>query len=81
MQFLNEDEEPLKKYNDIWSKFSNSMKKTFDSGPIYNKKFLNTKIKSSNDEVKNYYDNEIPEVVFSYTCLTVVLIDFVLKRR
>ena len=57
------------------------MKKTFDSGPIYNKKFLNTKIKSSNDEVKNYYDNEIPEVVFSYTCLTKVLIDFVLKRR
>ena len=57
------------------------MKKTFDSGSIYNKKVLNTKIKSSNDEVKNYYDNEIPEVVFIYTCLTVVLIDFVLKRR
>ena len=43
--FLIEDDESLKKH-DIWNRFSNSMKKEFDSEPIYNKKFLETKIKS-----------------------------------
>ena len=38
MYFLIEDEELLKNHNDIWNKVSNSMKKEFDSKPIYNKK-------------------------------------------
>ena len=37
MHFLIEDEELFKKYNDIWSKASNSMENVFDSKPIYNK--------------------------------------------
>ena len=43
MHFLIEDEELLKKYNDIWNKFSNIMKKEFDSEPIYYKMFWKTK--------------------------------------
>ena len=35
----------LKKYNGIWKKVSNSIKKVFDSEPVYNEKYLKTKIK------------------------------------
>ena len=44
MYFLTEDDELLKKYNDIWNKVSNSMKK-INSEPFYNRKFLETKMK------------------------------------
>ena len=36
MYFLIDDEELLKKYNDIWNKVCNSMKKELDSESIYN---------------------------------------------
>ena len=38
MCYLIEDDELLKKYNDILNKVSNSMKKEFDIEPIYNEK-------------------------------------------
>ena len=34
MYFLIEDDELLKRYNDIWNKVSNRIKKEFDSEPI-----------------------------------------------
>ena len=37
MDFLIEDEELFKKYNDIWNKVSNSMKKEFDREPFHNR--------------------------------------------
>ena len=44
------------KYNDIWHKVSNSIKKEFDSEPICNKKFLKTKIKSYGVEAADFYN-------------------------
>ena len=44
--FLIENNEYLKNYNDIWNKVTTSIKTEFDSKPIYNTKFLKTKIKS-----------------------------------
>ena len=37
----------IKKHNAIWDKVSADIKKEFDSKPVYNKKFLKTKIKSN----------------------------------
>ena len=37
------DDELLKKYNKMWNKVSNSIKKEFDSEPVYNKKYLKSK--------------------------------------
>ena len=51
MYFLNEDDELLIKYHDIWNKLSKSIKREFDSESIYNKKFLKAKINSYGDEV------------------------------
>ena len=43
--FLIKDEKLLEKYNEIWKKVSNIIKNEFDSKPVYNEKYLKTKIK------------------------------------
>ena len=46
ISFLTKDDEVLEKYNEIWGKVKNSLKKEFDSEPVYNKKYLKAKIKN-----------------------------------
>ena len=41
----------LEKYNEIWKKVKNGLKKEFDSEPTYNEKYLKAKIKSYNRKV------------------------------
>lgn len=38
MSFLIKHDELLEKYNKMWDKLSNSIKKRFDSEPIFNEK-------------------------------------------
>ena len=67
MHFLNEDGELLKKYNNIWDKVSNLIKKGSDSKPFYTKKYLKAKMKSYKDETKsNFHDKEILKEGFHY---------------
>ena len=42
MSSLMKDAELLGKYNKIWNKVSNSIRKGFDSEPVYNEKYLKT---------------------------------------
>ena len=44
MSFLIKYEKLLEKYNEIWKKVSNIIKKEFDSSPIYNEKYIKTKL-------------------------------------
>ena len=46
MSFLIKNDELLEKYNEIWQKVKNSIKKEFDSKPVYYEKYLKAKIKS-----------------------------------
>ena len=69
---MTEDDNLLKKYNTIWDKVSADIKKEFDSKPVYNEKFLKTKMKSYGDEVTDFYDKGIPEVGSNHTCLAVI---------
>ena len=46
MYFLIREVELLEKYNEILEKVSNIFKKRFDSEPVYNEKYLKTKLKS-----------------------------------
>ena len=41
--FLIKDDELLEKYNEIWQKVRNSIKKGFDSDPVYNEKYVKLK--------------------------------------
>ena len=78
MYFVIEDNELLETYNDIWNKVGNSIKK-IDCEPIYNKKVLKTKTKSYSNKALDFPNNETIKVGSNYTCLAVILIDFVLK--
>ena len=80
MYHLTEDEDLLEKYNTIWDKFRAEIKKEFDSEPVYNKNFLKAKVKSYGDDVKDFYDKEIPKVDSNYTCLEVIRLDSALKN-
>ena len=54
MYLLVEDDDILEKYNTIWNKVSADIKKEFDSEPVYNKEFLEIKIKSHGDEITDF---------------------------
>ena len=58
MSLLIKDKELLEKYNEIWEKVSSSIKKEFESNPLYNEKYLKTKIK-----VYNKKSIQIPTVI------------------
>ena len=51
MSLLMKEEEFLEKYNDIWEKFSNIIKKEFNGKPAHNKKYLKTEKKSYNEKI------------------------------
>ena len=57
MSFLIKGDELLKKYNEIWEKVSKSFRKEFDSEPVYNEKYLKTKIKSYNGKINTNFHN------------------------
>ena len=70
MSFLIKDEQLLEKYNEIWQKVKNSIKKEFYSEPVYDKKYLKAKIKSYNGKINiDFYNNEIPEKGLQFICL------------
>ena len=55
MYLLIEDDDLLEKYNIILDKISADIKNEFDSEPVYNKKFLKTKMDSVLKRDDNYY--------------------------
>ena len=75
---LIKDNELLEKYNEIWEKVKNNIKKDFDSEPVYNEKYLKVKIKSYNEKINtNFHINKIPKEGSKFICLSVILINFV----
>ena len=70
MSFLIKDDELLEKYNEIWEKVKNSLKKDFGSEVVYNEKYLKAKIKSYNGKSATQiftiikYDNKVLSLFF-----------------
>ena len=71
----------IERYNGIWNKVNNSIKKKLDCEPIYNKKFLKTKISCYGDETTDFQDKEVPKVDSNYTCLALILLDSIFKKH
>ena len=78
--FLIKNGNLLEKYNTIWYKVSPDIKKEFDSSPVYNKKFLKTKIKSYDVVATDFYDKVIPKAGSDCICLAVITINSTLKK-
>ena len=76
MNFLVPDEELLKEYYEIWDKVKDLFKKEFDTEPVYNSKYIKTKINIySNRVYANFRYNKIPKDNEYCTCLSVILLD------
>ena len=71
MSFLIKDDELSEKYNEIWEKVKNSIKKEFDSKVVYNEKYLKAKIKIYNGKINtNFHNNKIPKECFQCICMS-----------
>ena len=78
--FFITNEELLEKYNEIWDKVSNTNRKGFDSEPLYNEKYLRSKIKSYEGKISNnFHGDEKPKESSQCICLSVILIDSVFR--
>ena len=80
MYFLIEDDELLEKYNTIWDKVSADIKKEFDREPVYNKNYLETKIKPHGGEVTHFYDKKFSKLDSNHTYLALISLDSTLKK-
>ena len=82
ISFLVKDDELLEKYNEIWKKVKNSLKKEFDSEPVYNEKYLKANIKSYKGKINtNSHDNKIQKEGSQFIFLSVILIDSVFRTN
>ena len=80
MSFLTKNDELLEKYNEIWDKVSNTIKKGFDSEPLCNEKYLRSNINFYEGKIStNFYDDNIPKEGSQYIFLSVILIVSVFK--
>ena len=70
MYFLIKNDEFVENYNEIWNKVSNTIKKGFDGEPVYNEKYLRTKIKSYEGIIgTNFHGDKIPKEGSQCICL------------
>ena len=69
----------------IWEKISDLVNKKFDSDPIYNNKYINTKIRSYNNHIKTNFrnidnkNNKLPEKNKLYKCVSLISLDSIIK--
>ena len=76
MNLLVNDKKILKKYSEISNKIKSLIKKEFNSEPVYNDKYIKTKIKIYNDRVyTNFQHNKISRDNEYCACLSVILLD------
>ena len=74
MSFQIKNDELLEKYNEIWDKVSNIIKKGLNSEPAYNEKYLKTKIKSYKGKISiNFHDNNVANESFQCICTSLIL--------
>ena len=79
INLLVNDKEILNKYSEIWNKIKSLIKKEFNSEPMNNDKYIKTKLKIINNKVyTNFQHNEISQDNEYCTCLSVLLLDFIL---
>ena len=80
MSFLIKDDEVWKKYDKIWDVIKNKLESKFHGEPVYEYKYLNTKVREYDGVIKtNFLGNSIPKENMHYTCIACITIDSVMK--
>ena len=81
MSFLIKNNEVWEKY-DIWNVIRNKLNIKFHSQPIYENKYLKTKVREFDGNIKtNFLGNNLPKENTYYTCIACTTVDSVLKTN
>ena len=81
MLFKIEDEDVYLKYNEIWNKIKSILNVKFHSQPIYDDKYIKTKVTTFNNSINTLFSgDEIPKERIHYVYISPICIDSVLKR-
>ena len=82
MSFLIKNNEVWEKYEDIWNVIKNKLNIKFHSQPIYENKYLKTKVREFDGSIKtNFLGNNVPKENTYYTCIACITLDSVLKMN
>ena len=80
MSFKIESEDVYLKYSEIWNKIKSILNVKFHSQPIYDDKYIKTKVKTFNNTINTLFSrNKIPKEKIHYVCISAILIDSVLR--
>ena len=80
MSFKIEDKSAYLKYTEIWNKIKKSLNTRFYSQPIYDDKYIKTKLKTFSSMINTLFSgNEIPKEKNHYICIAAIFTDSVLK--
>ena len=84
MSFKTNDKQLLKKYNQIWKKVEKLLKIEFDSKPVYRNddKYIKTKIEVyAGSMITNFQSNKMPKEKAPCKCLSIIMLDSVIKGK
>ena len=82
MSLLIKNSEVWKKYEYIWNVSKDKLNSKFHSQPIYENKYLKTKVRKFDGSIKtNFLGNNIPKENTYYTCITSITVDSVMKMN
>ena len=76
MFFFIKDDEVWEKYEQIWDVIKYKLDIKFHSKPIYEQKYLKTKVREYDGVIKtNFLGNDVPKENMHYTCIACITID------
>ena len=76
MSSLIKDDKVHEKYKQIWNVTKNKLKIKFHSLPVYDIKYLKTKVTEYEGTIKtNFLGNGMPKENMHYTCIACIIID------
>ena len=82
MSFMIEDDSVLVKYDEIWNNVKKALNITFHSMPVYDEKYIKSKIKEFNGVVNtNFWGNKISKEGVNHTCIACISIYSVMKME
>ena len=75
MSFKHEDEDVYLKCNEIWNKIESILNVKFHSQPIYDDKYIKTKVKTFNNTINTLFSgDDIPKERIHYVCISAICI-------
>ena len=80
MPFKFESEDVYLKYAEIWNKIKSILNVKFHSQPIYDDKYIKTKVKTFKNTINTLFSGDkIPKERIHYVCISAICIDSILK--